>query len=197
MKAEPNSKTCKINQCDKPVRARGMCPMHYKRWASHGDPMTVLQAPAGDALYWIKENSSYSGEECLIWPFGKGNGGYGSIRFEGESKKPSSVMCLVAHGEKPDPASEAAHSCGNGKSGCVNPGHLRWASRKQNHQDRFFHGTLKTNLTVSDVASVKSMYQRGDRQAQISKKLGISRAAISSIVNEKTFSYLNKEGERT
>lgn len=30
---------CTIPGCERPVRARGWCPMHYKRWRRHGDPL--------------------------------------------------------------------------------------------------------------------------------------------------------------
>lgn len=31
-------KTCTIDGCEKELRARGFCPMHYYRWSVHGDP---------------------------------------------------------------------------------------------------------------------------------------------------------------
>src|SRR5271170_2994543 len=34
---------CSIEDCSKPVLARGWCSMHYKRWEKHGDPSTVLK----------------------------------------------------------------------------------------------------------------------------------------------------------
>jgi len=32
---------CRIDQCTKPARKRGMCEMHYSRVQRHGDPFTV------------------------------------------------------------------------------------------------------------------------------------------------------------
>ncbi|WP_050979776.1 hypothetical protein [Fictibacillus macauensis] len=34
-------KICMIEDCEKPVAGRGLCHMHYKRWARHGDPLTT------------------------------------------------------------------------------------------------------------------------------------------------------------
>jgi len=36
---------CKIDGCDKPHNARGLCAMHYERWRRHGDPEHVERIP--------------------------------------------------------------------------------------------------------------------------------------------------------
>lgn len=33
---------CKMDDCDKQVRGKGLCSAHYKRLTTHGDPNTVL-----------------------------------------------------------------------------------------------------------------------------------------------------------
>lgn len=44
-------------------------------------------------------------------------------------------MCKLKNGDPPTPDHEAAHSCGNGKHGCINPNHLRWATDAENMAD--------------------------------------------------------------
>ncbi len=34
-------RTCSIDDCPKPARARGWCVKHYQRWQTHGDPLMV------------------------------------------------------------------------------------------------------------------------------------------------------------
>ena len=34
--------TCSVEGCDKSVKARNWCAMHYKRWKTHGDPLIKL-----------------------------------------------------------------------------------------------------------------------------------------------------------
>jgi hypothetical protein len=34
--------TCTIDGCDKPIRARGWCSLHYGRWNRNGDPLVVF-----------------------------------------------------------------------------------------------------------------------------------------------------------
>jgi hypothetical protein len=33
---------CKVKGCDRPAKARGFCPAHYKRVLIHGDPLAEL-----------------------------------------------------------------------------------------------------------------------------------------------------------
>lgn len=34
--------TCSVEGCEKRVKNRGWCSMHYERWRKHGDPLTTL-----------------------------------------------------------------------------------------------------------------------------------------------------------
>lgn len=39
----PSTHFCSVPDCPSPPRARGLCWTHYKRWYTHGDPLTVLR----------------------------------------------------------------------------------------------------------------------------------------------------------
>ena len=46
---------CSIEGCDRPVKSRGWCAAHYKRWREYGDPLAPhkrapVWTPEGDAL---------------------------------------------------------------------------------------------------------------------------------------------------
>lgn len=41
--------TCKVNGCENPFRARGLCMKHYRRLKVHGNTETVLPHPRGTA----------------------------------------------------------------------------------------------------------------------------------------------------
>lgn len=43
--ADPATPRCKIEECDRPIRGRGWCGLHYARWLHHGDPMIVTRGP--------------------------------------------------------------------------------------------------------------------------------------------------------
>ncbi|MGJ0508927.1 MAG: hypothetical protein ACR652_17725 [Methylocystis sp.] len=51
-------------------------------------------------------------------------------------------MCALAHGEPPAPHYQAAHKCGKGHHGCVNPRHLEWKQPLENTWDKDRHGTM-------------------------------------------------------
>lgn len=39
-------RTCSIDDCEDPVKARGWCDKHWKRWRKHGDPLAAPQPGA-------------------------------------------------------------------------------------------------------------------------------------------------------
>lgn len=185
---------CSIKGCDAPVLARGWCKRHYDRWRRHGDPLTCKEehADRGAPEQWIREHVSWSDKDCLIWPFARYQTGYAKMAKE----IPCRMMCRFAHGPAPTSAHEVAHSCGKGHEGCVNPIHLRWATRKQNHADKHIHGTMpfaekhyKAKLTTNQVKHVRRL--RGKlSQSEIALKFGVSRGCISGILSGSTWRHV-------
>lgn len=137
-----DAKLCTIEDCRNPALTKGMCSKHYQANRKHGSPIAGGLGN-GTRLRWLLENVGYSEEGCLAWPFSKNRSGYGYVSYEGKLRPASRVMCILANGVPPEETMQAAHSCGNGHKGCVNPRHLRWATPKENASDRKRHGTLK------------------------------------------------------
>jgi len=130
---EKNKTACSVDGCPLFVRARGLCTKHLYRLAENGSVDVIRCAPNGSAIAFIKENVSYSKDECLIWPFALGPRGYGDAYLDGRKDKAHRIMCLLAHGEAPPGKNIVAHWCGNAK--CVSPRHLRWATQQENADD--------------------------------------------------------------
>lgn len=95
------------------------------------------------ALEIIHENVNHTGDDCLIWPMGRDDKGYGFLNFEGKSPKAHRLMLILAKGEPPTPKHQASHTCGNGHLGCFNPRHLVWKTNSENQRDRRKHGRHK------------------------------------------------------
>jgi len=189
-----NPRLCSIPECGKPYYGLGYCKNHYRRFKFHGDPLGGT-AMRGSPLAWVEANKTHDSIECLDWPFGKNRKGYGSVRYGGAVVGAHRVMCIEAHGEPPSDIHEAAHSCGNGKYGCVNPKHLRWATPQENCADTAKHGSLrgelssKNKLTREQVRVIRSLH--GTRSAkQIGIMFGVSGEAIAGIFSGKSWGWL-------
>lgn len=155
---------CSVDGCGRAVLVvkRGYCRAHYRRWLRYGDPLagsTML----GDPLAFLTNLIGYGGDECIQWPFVRNKRGIGAVQFKGHKRNAARVMCILTHGDPPAPDMDAAHSCGKAHEGCVNPKHLRWATKVENQADRIRHGTTcrgtknpQSKLTESDVIAIKN-----------------------------------------
>lgn len=159
-----NPKICSIQDCDKPAIKRAMCSAHYQRWRTHGD-VTAGRTSKGVPLKWLHDHVGHaSSDACLPWPFARYSDGRGHIIFAGRHANASRVMCQLVHGEPPTPKHEAAHLCGKGHEGCVNPHHLSWKTHVENQADKLIHGThdrgerhYSAKLTEQNVKFIRRM----------------------------------------
>ena len=119
----------------------------------------------GPAITWIRSHVTHQGDECLKWPFSGNWNGYGHANFEGRVQYAHRVMCRIAHGEPPTSSHIAAHSCGRGQHGCVNPRHLSWKTPRQNQLDRRVHGTVGRRKHWNNKGSNISEEQRAQIRA--------------------------------
>lgn len=187
---------CKIDDCDKPVKARGWCRRHYERWQAHGSPSGGGTAK-GQVTDWVRTHSGHRGDACLRWPFrARSISGYATMRWRGRSNHAHIVMCTLAHGPRPTPKHEVAHACGKGHEGCINPMHLRWATRSANHADRVAHGTSArgeksgtARLTEADVTAIRRRLN-DETQTSLAREFGVSLSLVSLIAQRKRWAWL-------
>lgn len=189
------SKVCTAPGCEEWAEARELCVHHYgllmRRGAIDAKP---VYSPKGEALSWLARHAGYEGDDCLQWPFGKG---YGTVRINGATAKAHRHMCTLAHGEPPSPKHHAAHSCGRGDQGCINPRHLRWDTAVGNAADKFEHGTIplgedawNARLTEEKVRWARSV--AGEMTyAAMSQALGVHAGTIRHAVLRDTWSWLD------
>jgi len=193
-------KQCSIDGCSRAHEARGWCRTHYRRWQKHGDPLA-----GGPA---IKDNNPaqrflaevvlrHSGNKCLIWPFHRDSkNGYGQVWNGAKLTWAHRYVCEKVHGPAPDPELEAAHSCGNGHLGCVNPNHLRWATRSENALDRAIHGTdirgkknhsaVLNEHQVQEIRSLRGVVSQGE----LARRFGVDRMTIKAIYTGRSWAWL-------
>lgn len=131
-------------------------------------------------------------DDCILWPYAKNGAGYGMIFRGGKKPLTHRLSCTMAHGQPPTTKHEAAHSCHT--PSCLNPRHLRWATRSENQLDRAKDGTSNhgersahTHLTEFDVAAIRHYASCGTKQKVLASHYGVTQSCISEIVNYKTW----------
>lgn len=140
---------------------------------------------------------TFSGDECLPWPFGDNGKGYGVFHVKRRAVSAHGYVCERTYGPRPTRDHEAAHSCGKGHLGCVNPRHLRWATRSENSADKVAHGTVSrgarnpaNRLSEDDVRSIRALI--GLRtQREIAAQFGVCQMTISHIATRKQWGWLS------
>lgn len=185
---------CIIDGCHRPSRRRGMCEGHYKRLLRHGSPTAGERSIRGDASHFVEAIAlPYNGSDCLIWPFRRDRYGYARM---GRGQIVSRVVCIAVHGDAPSSAHQAAHSCGNGNLGCVNPSHIHWSTPRQNQMDRVRHGTHNrgsrhglSKLSEIQVLEIFALKGRLSQQ-KIAAKFGVSPQQIGRIHRGENWAWL-------
>jgi hypothetical protein len=142
---------------------------------------------------WIREHLDYTEDDCLIWPFFRDANGYGRVKAGTTIGWAHRVICELRNGPAPL-GHEAAHSCGNGRRGCVNPRHLSWKTRRENQLDRRRHGTKaagayrwsRSKLKIDQVREIRRL--RGlETQRAIADRFGVTDATIRDIYSGKSW----------
>lgn len=152
----------------------------------------------GTTALWIEQHKNYEGDDCLFWPFARCAGRYGSVTRNGKSRYAHREMCEAKNGPPPTAKHEAAHSCGRGFDGCVNPNHLSWKTRHENQSDRMLHGTVMCGERHGNCRLRKSqvleIIASSESQKTLAERFGVS---ISHIGNIRTGTRrVNSLGER-
>lgn len=143
----------------------------------------------GAGIQFLRANVAYDGITCLLWPLSCDDKGYAVVRFDGKNRKAARVMCEMVKGPPPTPQHEAAHSCGRGHHGCIDPRHLSWKTRAENQRDRRQHGTAGRGLggyrlrklTPEQVREIRRLGGKKNRDA-LARMFGVTPAAIGNIL---------------
>lgn len=190
---------CSVDGCNKAVLCKGLCTAHYLRNKRHGHPLGGghSHAPKGDAMQFIDLAMRAGPENCFLWPYSGNGQGYGKISIEGRRMFAHRYVCELQHGPAPSPKHHAAHNCGNGDQGCINPHHLAWKTPQQNIDDQLVHGTRirgervgTSKITSGSVAEIRRRLVAGDTQKDIAADIGLDPSTISNIKTGKSWSWL-------
>lgn len=153
-----NQRTCAISNCEKQKHTKGFCRKHYREslapcsfqgcekvvenlssWlcAGHysqklrGVELSPLVRKALSQSQRFSEKVKISGS-CWLWGGSKNERGYGQFYANGKFTLAHRYSYRESYGDIPE-GFEVDHTCRN--RGCVNPDHLRLATRKQNMEN--------------------------------------------------------------
>lgn len=191
-------KICTIDACDIAVFAAGLCSGHYhqKQRGVAFHPVTPRKHKVGSQVPWLHAHVSYKGDGCLTWPFSFQKDGRGQVTMSGRTKQAHRVMCELAHGLPPTPLHEAAHLCGKGHLGCVNPKHLAWKTSKENKADQIGHGTrlwgernTNARLIPAQVYFIREFAEMFSHK-HVGFLFEISEKHVGAIVNRRAWSHI-------
>lgn len=155
----------------------------------YGEAMTYNRGK-GYYYQWLKDHVDFAGSECLVWPGTRNWNGYGTLGVDGDLRYAHRTMCELVNG--PPPAKHiCAHSCHNGKGGCVHPKHLSWTTPSVNLMQRREAGTLTTKkwsrhgtVPAVDIERIEKLKGKLN-QREIADLFGISYQHVSVIHNRK------------
>jgi plasmid maintenance system antidote protein VapI len=143
-------------------------------------------------LFWSKVAIS-TPDECWIWQ-GRKPEGYGRIFLDGKTYPAHRIAYELTNGPIPE-GLLIRHKCDNPP--CCNPAHLLPGTLLDNVMDRVERGRTRwftgenvycAKLTDENVAYIREQYQlRQMSQPALARKFGVTVAAISSVVRNKSW----------
>jgi hypothetical protein len=153
-------------------------------------PLRFTYKQARNFIDWALQSKT---DDCIEWPFASDGKGYGQLMIAGKKYRPHRLICSQAHGEM---SSEfhAAHYCGN--RACCNPRHIRWATAKENVDDKIKHGTARSGEAMTQAVLTEQQVReiRGIKhlpQTKIAEMFGIKQGTVSDIVTRKTWRHVD------
>lgn len=131
-------KVCSEQDCITPTHARGLCKSHYGKRATLGT-LPPRSSATLEERFWAKVKKTGT---CWLWTGHVSKSGYGRFRVKGYAESAHRVSYEISIGAIPE-GLDVDHVCR--QKSCVNPDHLRAATRKQNMENR--SGAQKNNLS--------------------------------------------------
>jgi hypothetical protein len=124
---------------------------------------------------------------CWLWTASLTGTGYAQFVDREWGTRANRIACRLAHGEPPEAAPLALHSCDVKQ--CVRASHLRWGSHVENMADMVARGRALRGeqnkgggkLTEAQVLEISALLSAGYTQSAIARRYGINQATVSMV----------------
>ena len=137
---------------------------------------------------WIRESVIRLPDGCWRSSLGCNGAGRPSLRVNGRVRLAAVVLWEEEHGPKPE-ARELAHNCLNRR--CVNPGHLRLTTHRDNCMDEFRAGAdIRAKLRPSDVRQIRFDAALGAGTQALARRYGVHRTTIRKVVKRQRWGWV-------
>ncbi len=183
---------CSVDQCGEKHYSLGYCLRHYHKVRVSGTTAPLKRKNGALKQLVDKILADESSDDCIVPP-GFPSNDYHYFRHDGVVHGAHRYVCEQTHGPAPLEKPHAAHSCG--KSGCINPQHIRWASALENMQDKLMHGTQPfgeqlhhAKLKAADVLFIRS--EAAGPPAEVARRFGIAVGTVHNIRRRRTWKHI-------
>ena len=159
--------------------------MHYGRWRTYGDPLTVLRRVRPTDIpfpVWFRAQFVENGG-CLDWMHATNRMGYGVVGRGGKTVLTHRAAWELVHGPIPE-GLHILHRCD--RPICGNVQHLFLGTHLDNMQDMAAKSRVRSNLTEADVRAIREMRARGVARPRVASLFGIDLSTVSRITGGKT-----------
>lgn len=182
------SPKCQAPDCTEPHFSIGYCKRHALRMKRHGSLELKRRSRGTIKKFLDAVLASPKTDECILLPVAAKK--YAKFFDQGKQLTAHRYICMNAHGAPQEDRIFAAHSCG--QSWCVNPEHIRWATPRENNDDKLLHGTMiggernyNAKLKTADVIKIRQM--KGKTAQEIALLFNVHAATIRDVRQRKTW----------
>lgn len=176
-----SGKTCKNDDCNRPLKSRGMCNTCYERWRRNGANGATLRAHRKPGMsnaqvvnHILEKTVINESSGCMIWQGATNGTGYGSLLYDGRIWVTHVLVQTILVGPRPD-GMDCCHSRDCVSRRCVNPDHLRWDSRQANMIDAREVGTIANQrLSREDVTEIRAMIDSGEEPESVAERFDMT-----------------------